>query len=357
MFSFMFFSILLYILEKTRRQNSKLIWLLPPMILLWNNIHGGVVSGLGIIFIYMVCEFLSRKSWKKYLAVLLISMPLLAINPYGVEYLNFLLSANTKNRAYISEWWTVFAQRHVSYYFPLYVAGVLSFGIYLLRIIKKRKIDLTKFAVLLITLILGIMHVKLLSLTLITVAALYYNDILSNLSKNNIKVLNTVAFVFMACSIIYIPFTEPAIARTDLKKFPVQEVEFIKQNKIEGNILSLFGLSSYISYKLYPQNLIFMDGRYEEVYYDREFDMLKTFELAAENWDDALKEYPTEIILTLKGSLIDNKMSTEASWVKIYAGKYYSVFVKKDRVKKESLYKKPSENLRFYQEFEFERLG
>ena len=129
MFSFMFFSILLYILEKTRKQNSRLIWFLPPMILIWNNIHGGVVSGLGIIFIYMVCEFLSRKAWKKYFIVLLISVPLLAINPYGLEYLNFLLSANTKNRKYITEWWNVFAQRHVFYYFTVcciqYVKNIL----------------------------------------------------------------------------------------------------------------------------------------------------------------------------------------------------------------------------------------
>ena len=37
---------------------------------------------------------------------------------------------------------------------------------------------------------------------------------------------------------------------------------------IKGNIITPFALGSYTSYKLYPNNLIYIDGRYEEVYYD-----------------------------------------------------------------------------------------
>ena len=64
MFSFMFFSMTLYFLEKTRLKDSNLLWLIVPISVLWNNLHGGIVSGLGIIFIYMVCEFISRRPWK-----------------------------------------------------------------------------------------------------------------------------------------------------------------------------------------------------------------------------------------------------------------------------------------------------
>ena len=70
--------------------------------------------------------------------------------------------------------------------------------------------------------------------------------------------------------------------------YPVKEVEFIKQNHLNGKILVNFGLGSYVSYKLYPQNLIFMDGRYEEVYYDYMVPMLKNFYLANQNWDEIL---------------------------------------------------------------------
>ena len=70
MFSFMFFSMLIYFLEKTRLQNSNILWLFLPIVIIWNNLHGGIVSGLGIIFIYMIGEILSRKPWLKYFLVL-----------------------------------------------------------------------------------------------------------------------------------------------------------------------------------------------------------------------------------------------------------------------------------------------
>ena len=83
-------------MEKLRKNYStKLIWLIPPIVILWNNLHGGVVSGLGLIFMYIVGEFLSKRPWKKYFALLAISTPLLIINPYGLKYLDFLFSATT----------------------------------------------------------------------------------------------------------------------------------------------------------------------------------------------------------------------------------------------------------------------
>ena len=54
LFSFFFFSLFLYLMEKLRKNYStKLIWFIPPIVILWNNLHGGVVSGLGLIFMYL----------------------------------------------------------------------------------------------------------------------------------------------------------------------------------------------------------------------------------------------------------------------------------------------------------------
>ena len=117
LFSFLFFSIFLYILEKTRLGKTKnLIWLFPLIVIFWNNVHGGVVSGLGLIAMYFAGAILEKKPWKKYLAVLAVSGLTLIINPYGIKYLNFLFSAATKHRKYIVEWWPFYAKRHIVYY-------------------------------------------------------------------------------------------------------------------------------------------------------------------------------------------------------------------------------------------------
>ena len=355
MFSFMFFAMFLFILEKSRRFNSRLIWTLPFIAFIWNNIHGGVVSGIGLIVMYMAGAILTKKPWLKYLAVLAITCPLLAINPYGVDYFNFLISANTKTREYITEWWGVYAARHVVYYYPAFCASMFAFLLTIVKIIQKQKINLTKIIVLLVTLTLGAFHVKLLSLSLITIAALYYNDIMRLIDKSAIRMLEKLAYCLVIVSILYIPFTHPFVPRVEMAKFPVKEVEFLKINEIKGNIVTTFGAGSYVAYKLYPQNLIFMDGRYEEVYYDEEFNVLIHYEKVDENWRDIFYDYPTDILLPEKINPIYEKLKEDNDWKEIYTGSHYAIFVKRENAKRN--YKQPKEKLKYYQKTAFDNMG
>lgn len=359
MFSFMLFSMLLYFLEKTRLQKSNILWLMPPIVILWNNLHGGVVSGLGMIFIYMIGEMISRKPWLKYFGVLAVSTPLLVINPYGADYLNFLVSANTKNREYITEWWGIFVQRHVLYYYPIFIPIVFTVITAVANIFAKKRWNITKTLALITTAALGMIHIKLFSLGLITAAALFYNELISLISKNGLRFLNKAAYVCLSLALLYLPFTKPTVARTSLVKFPVQEVEFLKQNKIAGNLITAFGLGSYTSYKLYPQNLIYMDGRYEEVYYDREFDCLVDYEKAETPlWLMALTHYPTEILMPEKAMPVYKKLKApDSEWEEVYSGNVCGVFLPKKRTRYKGPFIMPAQDLKYYQDREFENLG
>ncbi len=343
MFSFMFFALLIYILEKSRKYNSKLIYTLPLLIIIWNNTHGGVVSGLGMIFIYMLGEIIRRKPWKKYLIVLLVSTPMLAINPWGWDYFNFLISANTKTRTYITEWWFVFARRHVQYYYPAFIISLFT----VLIALCKNKFDTTKFLALLITTALGTLHVKLLSLAVIIVSSLYYKEIMKFISNSSIRLMEKTAYILCLIAILYIPFTHPNTPLTNMDKFPIAECEFLKLNDIKGNILTEFGLGSYISYKLYPNNLIYMDGRYEECYYDREFDKLIAFTAAEDNWYQAITDYPTQILMPEKTTKIYEFLKNRAEWKMIFNGPCCGIFIPAGFAKQE--YKRPSDDLRYYE--------
>ena len=360
MFSFMFFAMFLYFLEKTRISYlkglpSKILWLVPLITVLWNNIHGGIVSGLGIIFVYMIGALITKQNWHIYFKVLVISTPLLMLNPYGPEYLYFLLSANTKTRSMITEWWDVFAPRHILYYYPLFYTGLFGVLYALAKFWDKNKINIIKFLVLAVTLFLGTIHVKLLSLPLITVFALYYNDILYIFNKKILKILEYLTYIAIIIAIFCIPLKHPAVARTDLNKFPVKEVEFVKINNIKGNILTEFGLGSYVSYKLYPDNLIYMDGRYEEVYEDKEFNNLMNFGKMENDWKAVIRDYPTEILLLEKHIPIYKTIEKSINWVKIYEGNIGGVFIPKNKVKRK--YKMPSNDIEYYRKNEFTNKG
>ena len=82
--------------------------------------------------------------------------------------------------------------------------------------------------------------------------------------RSKAEKITSAVILVMAC---LIPLYSPMIPRATFGIFPLKEVEFLKINNIKGNILVPFEMGSYVSYKLYPNNLIYMDGRYEEVYY------------------------------------------------------------------------------------------
>ena len=354
LFSFFFFSVFLYILEGTKKGKFKnLIWTLPLITIFWNNVHGGVVSGIGLIAIYLTGALLENKCWVKYLGPFLCSGLFLIINPYGIKYLSFLLSATTKHRKYIVEWWPFYATRHILYYFPPSLYSFLGFTAYLRTVIKKHKIDITKTIVLLVTLYMGLAHVKLLSLSVIVAAALCYNDFVSlfiKWKKILVKIEKSIYAVIIIVS-LSIPLFSPLAPRADLDKFPLYEIEFLKINEIKGNIVTPFGLGSYASYKLYPDNLIYMDGRYEEVYDDKIFMTLRNFEIVGQNWKDIINNYPTDILMPAKTTSVYSVLLDDPDWVHIFDGRLCGIFVKKGT--EHFSYFEPEYNIDYYRKTMF----
>lgn len=348
LFTFFFFSMFLYILEKERKQSSKLIWVIPPIIVFWNNVHGGVVSGLGLLLMYALGEFLNRKPWKKYLKPLVVSLPLLFINPYGIKYIKFLLSATTMKRKYVIEWWPFFADRHIIYY--MLPSLFLIFGLILnvLNSLKSKKPDYTKLIVLFVTVAEGLWHVKLLSLGIISVSILCYNDICRIFRKFKffMRSFEKSIYYVVLFLMFLIPLFSPQIPRANYYAFPLYEVEFLKINNIKGNIVTPFGLGSYAAYKLFPDNLIYMDGRYEEVYPNNVFTALRDFELAEENWNDIIKFFNTDILMPAKNVEIYEVLKHNPNWVHIFDGMLCGIFVKKEKVK--PLYIEPEYDINYY---------
>ena len=357
MFSFLFFTVLIYILEKVRQGNNKLLFIIPFMTILWNNIHGGVVSGLGLIAMYALGEFLNKKSYLKYIITLVISLLTLIINPWGYKYIKFLFMANTMQRPYIVEWWGLFSKFYLfkQIKFKLFMfASVIIETISTYKDIKLNGIktwyeraDKVKYIVILSTLYLAISHAKLLPFFAIATICFVYDDFY-NLIKNIEfpKWKNKIVYISILCISIFTFLIKDFSLPVGINKYPVKEVEFIKLNNLKGNILSNFGFGSYISYKLYPNNLIYMDGRYEEVYYDYMVPVLKEFFLAYPNWKQLLTYFPPDIMILEKAYPIYEVINNSNDWQNAYEGELFGVFVSNKIAKKD--YIKPTDDINYY---------
>ena len=357
LFSFLFFAIFIYILELTRKGHEKLIYVLPPLVIVWNNLHGGVVAGLGLIAMYGLGQILDKKPFKHYIIAEILSFTVLIINPWGWEYIKFLLSANSMQRPHIAEWWGLFSKHQLHNQIPFKIFMFLALCLEFIKLTTQYKtagkindlwkeLDKSKLILLATTLILAIKHVKLLPFFAIAASAYCYEDfhviVAGKLPKWSESFICSLVFAVCLMGIFIkkydIPLGDAA--------YPHRETEFIRINNIKGKVLVNFGLGSFVSYKLYPNNTIYMDGRYEEVYYDDLIPLLEKFYLVKPGWDEVLEKYPPDILIIEKYYPVYQMLNIDRRWVNIYEAEVFAVFIKKAMVKKN--YVQPTNSKDYY---------
>lgn len=356
-FSFLFFTLFLYILELVRRGRHKLIYILPLLVIIWNNLHGGVVSGLGLIAIFGLGEILEKKPFKHYIYAGLISLAALVINPWGWEYIKFLFMANLMARPDIAEWWGTFSKHQLGNQIPFKILLLLTLLMESVVLFKKVKttgglktlwnnLDKTKVLLLLITLYLSVSHVKLIPFFVIVVSIYCWEDfqkyIAPKLPEWTQYFSTTLIFILCVTSFAIKKYELPIGAAA----YPHREVEFIKINNIQGNVLVNFGLGSFVSYKLYPHNKIFMDGRYEEVYYDDMVPLLKKFYLLQEGWNEVLIKYPPDILIIEKTYPVILMLNQHPDWINVYETENFVVYLRKELVRNNFV--QPANELEYY---------
>ncbi len=368
MITFLFFMLWFYALEKSRlEKNYRILWILPLTMIAWANIHGGCFTGLGLVALYAVGEFLNKKPVKPYIIVFFLSLCAMFINPYGIKYVYFLFHAITLKRPNITEWQPIFSKLHMFSFFKykiwaFCIAAIT--GYYLIKKYKKfainnkfinsikalyNNLDKTKALVLIVMFLLSFKTLRLMPFFAFTAAVFLYDDIYKVFNKklnntlNNIKEI--VLFMLILASFTFTLKTQPI--ETSLSSYPYAEAEFLKMNNLKGNLLANFHYGSFLAYKLYPDNFIFMDGRYEETYEPGLLDKLHTIYIK-DNWKEELeKQHIDYIILEKKYGKFFDRLSADKNWNLIMASKDFGLFIRKD-IKLKNI-KKPSEDFNHYQ--------
>ncbi len=351
--TFLFFTIFIYILEKVRKNGeNKLLFILPALMLFWANAHGGCVAGLGVLAIYSLGEALNKKPFKKYLFALFACFAVMFINPYGIDYVKFIFMASTMPRPNITEWISPFLSQSVLFIWFKILYTI--FFIVLLFKIKDYKNDFTKYILLFVCAYLSYKYIKNTPFFIITSIIFLYKDICiwvnsfiidkqkAEFWKTNILPYILMTLYFVGGSIIFFA-SKPDIYY--LCEQPVQEVEFLKINDLKGRVLAPLDLGSYIAYKLFPNNLIYMDGRYEEVYFNKEKELLDKFYNAQEGWEKILSEpYKPDYIVIPNDAVINDYIPE--NYKAVYRTERYIIYSIKNQLKK--IYYLPADDRLYY---------
>lgn len=355
-FTFLFFAIFLYILELVRNKGKdKLLFLLPMIMLFWSNSHGGCVSGLGLIGMYAVGEFLNKKPFKKYLFTLLASVGVMFINPYGIDFVKFIFMASTMARPNITEWLSPFVHPVWSFMLAFKILFVLNALILIINL-KNFKTDFTKYIILIVCLIISVRNVKSTPFFIIISMIFLYdyycsviNKAFSKFPKLNERISASILMIVLLLA--QIPIISAETQKSYLREQPLQIVEFLKVNSLKGKVLAPFDFGSYIAYKLYPDITIYMDGRYEEVYFPETAAIVNNFYLVKNNWAEILDYEPDYIIIPADG-LVNDFLAKREDYKLIYANPKEWLYTKTDLLKEN--YIRPSGSYKYYEDSAFE---
>jgi hypothetical protein len=355
-FTLLFLVILFWFLELDRRGKRWWIWFWLPLFVVWANMHAGVVSGMGILGVYgvsrLIDEIKETRSFgqallrvKHLLFVGVATALLINVNPYGFEYVPYLIRAIRLERPLISEWSTIWkagsTAMQATYLTTLVVAAY--------AIINRGGKDTFEIMALALTAYLAMKHIRHGSLYAVTWVCLVppllepskagagIREMFASRRAQIATVALALGLVAMGSAInakfwhLSIP-TEKVVRGMALPVFPAGAVEFIRQQNFQGNLYVPFMTGAYVSWHLYPDVKVSIDSRYEVAYPPGAVEESWKFYLGRAGWQQTLAKYDTDGVLAPVNSKLFKKMEQAISenpdfgWKLVYKDNGHALF-------------------------------
>ena len=274
-FTYLLLPVFLFAMADYRkRQDPRVLVPLPFLMLFWANAHGGFVTGLGLLGLFaVVALFDSRKFAAPLWFTVAGCVAATLITPYGLDYWRYLAGALTMERAAITEWGPLIQT-------PLLAAWVLLVAAAWIAGLVKSRFRFPPEMIVLpsVALLFAIRSGRLSAAFLMTVAVYGIGPVTRLLRSTETRttmipeswrraaaVCALVALVPLSLPVARL-ITDPEARRLSYDAYPVGAIEWLRESRPPGNVLVGFAEGSYALWRLYPEFLISMDGRYEEVY-------------------------------------------------------------------------------------------
>jgi hypothetical protein len=290
LFTFLFFALFVLLLFRHLLGRRGHLWLLPPVLALWVNMHGGFLAGLGAVGLALLLGAaqsvrrdglrlapLWRAAWPPG-AALAACFAASLVNPLGWRLWPYLLTEITweVNRRYIEEWQPAhFLAPDWSSLTLLALLVVLA----ALGLLTRKRPDIAglrpwQWALSCLPLALlacrSIRHVPVFAVWAAPVLALLaqsaFEACRDSAARRRLWVLAGAALALPGLMTIQFVLARPAFAiATDGPVLGVRQpygaAAFLRANGVSGRVWCPLWWGSYLTWELYPAALVSMDGR------------------------------------------------------------------------------------------------
>jgi hypothetical protein len=376
--SWLFTLVCFWILESSERScdgshsETRLLWFLPLLMLVWVNVHGGFLVGFALLAIYWCAAVWQwfRPTGDRFDDVLrkirvgrrigtltiagILSAAATLVNPHGWR-LHLHIYRYLSNR-FLMDHIDEFHSPNFHYVAQRCFAGLLLLALVALAA-KRREVRLSQGLVVLFAVYSGLYasrNIPVSSLLLILVIGPWLSDAMERLADRRMALrgrrlpsvqflprmkavelslqghLWPIAATLLACWIAAHGGklgTRPLMdAHFDAKRFPVAAVNYLEKQNVPGPVVSPDYWGGYLIYRLYPRARMVVDDRHD--FYGEEF--LKSY-LKMVNvepgWEDFLQQHPAHCVLVPKDSALANILAETSDWKAIYTDEVTVAFV------------------------------
>ncbi len=318
-FTFFLFAATLYCLEEWRHGRLWPAATLPVLMLIWTNLHGGFVVGLGAIFVYTAASVIARDRALPMAIVGLACLAVTLINPYGLDFWRYLIPALLHPRLRILEWRPLppLARDDFWGFRLLFVLTVIALVVGWKHVQKK---NWPCLAVLTVMAFMGWRsrrHGPFLGAAALAYAGPYFQAAWAK--RFNLLPLTGFLYAGIAFWVALRLLPDASLYPiSPIGEDPVREVDILALAGAKGNAATPFGWGSYISWRLYPNIKISMDGRYETTFPESTFDLNNAFYDQQGDWFKLCRDYKVDyVILDLQSEQLRPEPLQAAGYVLI----------------------------------------
>jgi len=342
MFTFTLASLLLWLLERgtdkdkdtnTNKDQPRLLLWIPPLFLLWLNLHAGFALGPALLLAYAVGLLLetavgntpwpeARPLLRRLLLILLACLALVPLNPSGLQLYRYpfdtLRSAGM--RSFIVEWFSP------DFHEPLYLPFLLVWLLLLTVLASSRwrpkgrvfvPLLLTSFAAL-----DAVRHIPIFILVAIPVIAaaipLHAAPVATTRrppASPRFRLLFNLVILLPIALFALVKWASLARSQDarEAELFPKKAVSFLLAGNYPHKLFVYYDWGGYAIWRLYPEYRVFVDGR-ADLYGDDLLGEFKAVVRLQTGWRDILDRWQVETVLVPPSSAAAQALQNDPNW-------------------------------------------
>jgi len=364
LFTFLGLAFLYFVFRKSLKKETRLVWSIPLIFLLWANLHGGFLLGLVFFISLLIIEafgFFAQKiiplkvygnfgpdlPFKRGLTwflVFLLSAAVVLVNPYGMRAYQqaFLMGSNQFASKFNIDWSPLVRAGDLSFLF----AFLLVMGISFLVLIKS-KVELREKLALLLFFLLSL-KLNRFSLPLLVIffpsliffckqAKQKLKVVLSQMRLAFFLVLFCLGLVFFGQAFGFISrmkktYSDEAAYAQEMPApytYPYGAVEYLKTNPVGERLLNDYNWGGYLIWKL-PARKYFIDGRMDNFFLKGESFAKLHWQIVNldPSWQTVLEKYQIEAVLLSSKWPVAQALRISPQWQLLYEDETSVLFEK-----------------------------